>query len=144
MTGGYYRRVVRPWLCRRVTASGDNQMPRKPKHPCNYPGCPELTTEWYCKEHKRRVSKNYEVGRETAVKRGYDTRWKAVRKLKLSRDPLCQCDVCQNAMASGQQPMIANCVHHINGNTKDNRRENLLSMHGACHNRLHIERGEKW
>ena len=29
-------------------------MPRKPKRPCSYPGCPKLTDGRFCEEHQRR------------------------------------------------------------------------------------------
>lgn len=34
-------------------------MPKKPKRPCFYPGCPELTDNMYCERHKSIVNKNY-------------------------------------------------------------------------------------
>jgi len=30
-------------------------MPRKPKRPCSFPGCPELTDGRYCDMHQRQV-----------------------------------------------------------------------------------------
>lgn len=32
------------------------QMPRKPKKPCAYPGCPNLTDGRYCPEHQSKVN----------------------------------------------------------------------------------------
>ena len=32
-------------------------MPRKPKHPCGYPGCKELTEKRYCPEHEQLTNK---------------------------------------------------------------------------------------
>ena len=29
------------------------RMPRKPKHPCHYPGCPKLTDNRFCEEHTK-------------------------------------------------------------------------------------------
>ena len=34
-------------------------MPRKPKHPCSYPGCPELTEGRYCKAHQKEMDREY-------------------------------------------------------------------------------------
>ena len=39
---------------------GDDYMPRKPKRPCSYPGCPNLTDGRYCPEHQQKVNSNYE------------------------------------------------------------------------------------
>lgn len=35
----------------------DKQMPRKPKRPCSYPGCPKLVDGQYCEEHQKLVTK---------------------------------------------------------------------------------------
>lgn len=35
-------------------------MPRKPKHPCGYPGCPELTDKRYCLKHQKLENRQYE------------------------------------------------------------------------------------
>ena len=49
-------------------------MPRKPKRPCSYPGCPKLVDGQYCEEHKRLVDKQYnEYGRDNFTKNFYKT-----------------------------------------------------------------------
>lgn len=40
-------------------------MPSKPKKPCAYPGCPNLTHDTYCEEHEALRQKQYET--DTAV-----------------------------------------------------------------------------
>lgn len=45
-------------------------MPRKPKRPCSYPGCPKLTDRRFCEEHTKLENKRYEkYGRDPAVRR---------------------------------------------------------------------------
>lgn len=34
-------------------------MPRKPKRPCSYPGCPNLTDGRFCPEHEKKEAKRY-------------------------------------------------------------------------------------
>ncbi len=34
-------------------------MPRKPKRPCSFPGCPELTDGRYCDMHQRQEDAYY-------------------------------------------------------------------------------------
>lgn len=34
-------------------------MPKKPKRPCSYPGCPNLTDGQYCEEHEAIAQKRY-------------------------------------------------------------------------------------
>ena len=111
-------------------------MPRKPPRPCRYPGCPELTFDrsGYCIQHKRTVAKSYERTRETAVKRGYTRRWRKVREMKLNRDPFCEC-------GCGKPATV---VHHINGDPRDNRMANLMSLAHECHSRLHGRQGDRW
>lgn len=40
-------------------------MPRKPKRPCRYPGCPNLSDGVYCEVHRTLFA------RENAASRGY-------------------------------------------------------------------------
>ena len=45
-------------------------MPRKPKKPCSYPGCPELTDGRYCEKHQKQENARYEkYDRDPAVRR---------------------------------------------------------------------------
>lgn len=59
-------------------------MPRKAKHPCGHPGCPNLTEERYCSEHKP-----LHPDRPSAAKRGYGSKWQRVSKAYLRKHPLC-------------------------------------------------------
>jgi len=107
-----------------------------PKRPCARPGCPNLVDKGYCPECQKKVDKNYERTRETAVARGYTHRWQKVRKWKLSRDPLCQ--PCQKEGRVTQAFM----VHHADGNSRNNRSENLVSVCRECHEKIHGP--ERW
>ena len=40
--------------------TGGSDMPSKPKRPCSYPNCPNLTDGRFCEEHQRVVNKHYE------------------------------------------------------------------------------------
>ena len=115
-------------------------MPYLPKKCCVYPNCGMLvpSKERYCEEHAKKVSKDYEQTRETAVKRGYTKRWQKIRKIKLAQDPMCECNACR------EQRLAANIVHHIDGNPKNNASRNLMSMNDSCHNRLHAKRGDRF
>ena len=47
-------------------------MPRKPKRPCSYPGCPNLTDGRFCPEHEKKEAKRYEkYDRDPNTKRRY-------------------------------------------------------------------------
>ena len=66
-------------------------MPRKPKRPCSYPGCPKLVDGQYCEEHKRLVDKQYnEYGRDNFTNNFYKTpEWLHARKQQLNQHPFC-------------------------------------------------------
>ena len=55
-------------------------MPRKPKRPCSYPSCPNLTDGRFCQEHEKKEAKRYEkYDRDPNVKRRYGRAWKRIR-----------------------------------------------------------------
>ena len=60
-------------------------MPRKPKKPCRYPECPNLTESVYCEAHSY-LNQTERVG---AAERGYDGRWRRARSRFLKVHPLC-------------------------------------------------------
>lgn len=60
-------------------------MPRNPLKPCKQIGCPELTSGKYCDKHR----KIYINVRESASKRGYDSKWRKERNRYLKENPLC-------------------------------------------------------
>jgi 5-methylcytosine-specific restriction protein A len=62
----------------------------KSKRPCSKPGCPNLTTERFCVEHKKAESKRYDNERGTSTQRGYSYRWQKYRRHFLSKYPLCK------------------------------------------------------
>jgi hypothetical protein len=60
-------------------------MPYKPKHPCGYPNCPELTDEAYCERHKPKVNRDYNrYGRDEDSKSFYNSA--AERRINASRN----------------------------------------------------------
>ena len=63
-------------------------MPSMPKRPCRYPGCPNFCEfGTFCEDHRREWSTDAIRGGSAA--RGYDSRWRAARKLYLQKNPLC-------------------------------------------------------
>ena len=66
-------------------------MPSKPKKPCAYPGCPNLTDGRYCPEHQQKVNSNYEkYGRDKATKKRYGRAWKRIRDKYAAEHPFCE------------------------------------------------------
>ena len=64
-------------------------MPHAFKKPCAYPGCPKLTDEQYCPEHKKFVMDKYnQFNRDT--KKKYGNNWRRIRALYVKQHPLCE------------------------------------------------------
>ncbi len=116
-------------------------MPRKPKRPCSYPGCPRLTDGRYCEEHAKKVNNDYnryERDRETSKR--YNRSWKRIRDTYIALHPLCEECLKQGRAVPVEQ------VHHIvplrEGGTS--AFSNLVSLCSACHARIHAARGDRW
>ena len=116
-------------------------MPRKPKRPCSYPGCPNLTDGRFCPEHEKQENKRYEkYDRDPAAKRRYGRAWKRIRDRYMNAHPLCERCLKEGRYVKAEQ------VHHIRplaegGSHVD---DNLMSLCSACHAKIHAERGDRW
>jgi 5-methylcytosine-specific restriction enzyme A len=100
-------------------------MPYRPATPCRYPGCPELTHERYCPEHRGQVRPDDRPG---STARGYGSRWQTVRRMFLRREPLCE--LC------GDTATVAHHKVEKKDGGRDNF-ENLQALCAVCHNRVH-------
>lgn len=110
--------------------------------PCPYPGCGVLGSGGYCAKHAQQASIHREQYRESAHKRGYDSRWKSARAGWLRQHPLC------GDRADGPSPEHSEClqarrltaatdVDHIVPHRGDKslfwERTNWQSLCHACH-----------
>jgi len=116
-------------------------MPRKPKHPCAYPGCPLLTEGRFCEEHAKQFNRNYEkYERNPQTKKRYGRAWKRIRDSYVKTHPFCEKCFAKGVLVDVEE------VHHIKplaeGGTHD--RSNLISLCKSCHARIHAERGDRW
>lgn len=104
-------------------------MPRRPKQPCSFPGCPNLTSKKYCSLHEKLGLDN----RETAAARGYDQRWRKARLMFLKKNPLCM-----RCMNDGRY-VRATVVDHINPHRGDQSlfwdESNWQALCKKCHDR---------
>lgn len=121
-------------------------MPRKPKRPCSYPGCPNLCDGRFCEEHTKEEhtkeeNKRYErYDRDPAVKKRYGRAWKRIRDSYAHAHPLCEECLKKNIYKATEE------IHHklplSQGGTHD--RENLIALCKECHARIHAKSGDRW
>jgi 5-methylcytosine-specific restriction protein A len=116
-------------------------MPLKPKRPCSYPGCPNLTAERFCEEHAKKESQRYErYDRDPDKKKRYDRSWRRIRDQHLAEHPLCeQCEKVGKITPARE-------VHHIKplsqGGTHDP--SNLMGLCTPCHSEITAREGGRW
>lgn len=109
-------------------------MPRKPKKPCAYPGCPNLTEGRFCDKHRKEDSKQYEkFKRDEGHSKRYNNTWRRIRKIYVSEHPFCEECFKRGILVPVEE------VHHIiplrEGGTHDV--DNLISLCRSCHARIH-------
>lgn len=117
-----------------------SEVPRKPKKPCAFPGCPNLTDETYCEKHKDIARKQYDrYERPPDVHKTYGRCWSRIRTRYAKEHPLCE-----RCLEEGRVTPMAE-VHHIvpisRGGTHE--RSNLRSLCRSCHQKTHIELGDR-
>lgn len=115
-------------------------MPMKPKRPCAYPGCPELTDQTYCDKHRTLARQQYDkYERAPDIKKKYGREWKRIRDKYYKAHPYCERCYAEGRMTPAEE------VHHkipiSRGGT--HATENLMSLCRSCHNKIHIEMGDR-
>lgn len=116
-------------------------MPRKPKRPCSFPGCPNLTEGRFCEEHEKQENKRYEkYDRDPAVRRRYGRVWKRIRDSYAASHPLCEECLKQGRYSKTEE------IHHklplSQGGTHE--RDNLMALCKSCHAKIHAGSGDRW
>ena len=118
-------------------------MPRKPKIPCAYPGCPELVDGTYCEKHKKKRDSEYnKYSRDEFSKFFYKSKeWIILRAEQLKLHPFCE-----ECLKQGKVKR-AKIVDHIipikQGGAKLDL-ANLQSLCWSCHSRKSIEEGSRF
>lgn len=118
-------------------------MPRKPKRPCSYPGCPRLVEGQYCEEHKKLTDAQYnKYSRDNFSKSFYKTpEWLFVRKRQLAEHPFCE-----ECLKKGQavRAVIVDHIRPIKQGGQPFAPSNLQSLCWSCHSRKSAEEGSRW
>ena len=115
-------------------------MPSKPKRPCSYPGCPNLSNGQYCEEHRKMERKRYDkYERDPNINKTYGRAWKRIRDRYAAEHPLCELCLKDSRLTPVEE------VHHIlpisHGGPHD--RSNLMSLCRSCHQKIHLENGDR-
>lgn len=118
-------------------------MPRKPKRPCSYPGCPRLVEGRYCEEHQRLINQQYNAyGRDEISKEFYKSpAWLLARKRQLDRQPFCE--ECLKAGKRTKATMVDHIIPIRQGGDRY-AAENLQSLCWSCHSRKSVEEGSRF
>ena len=116
-------------------------MPKKPKSPCRYSGCAELTETPYCDKHSKVVTKHYnKYQRDPNTYKRYSNRWRRIRQLYIKEHPTCELCERKNILRPVEE------VHHIvplsKGGTHND--DNLMSLCKSCHSRITASEGGRW
>jgi len=115
-------------------------MPRKPKRPCSVSGCPNLTDEQYCEEHRIQERRKYDrYERSPDVHKQYGSAWQRVRKQYALAHPYCE-----QCFREGRMTPVDE-VHHILPISKGGKhnKENLMSLCQSCHTKIHHKLGDR-
>lgn len=108
-------------------------MPNAPARLCRSIGCRTLVRDGsgYCAQHKGERHRLYDRHRRASSQRGYDSRWRKVRRIVLERD-LYQCVACgdyRGLMVHHRRPISAG------GAALDP--ENCETLCNSCHQKKH-------
>ena len=115
-------------------------MPRMPKHPCGFPGCPNLTDGRFCEEHAKQENRRYErYQRDPATKRRYGRTWQRIRDRYAATHPFCEECYKRGVLTPTEE------IHHIvplsHGGT--HAEDNLMALCKPCHSRITVEMGDR-
>lgn len=116
-------------------------MPKKPKRPCSYPGCPALAEDRYCEPHQKEMDARYNrYERDPATRKRYGRTWKRVRDRYIKEHPLCEECRKYNRLTPAEE------VHHIRPLSKGgtHAEENLMSLCTSCHSEITARMGGRW
>lgn len=116
-------------------------MPKQPRRPCGFPGCPNLTDGRFCKEHAKQENRRYErYQRDPATKRRYGRAWQHIRDRYAAAHPFCEECYKRGVLTPTEE------IHHIvplsHGGT--HAEDNLMALCKPCHSRITVEMGDRW
>lgn len=118
-------------------------MPYRPKKPCSYPGCPRLTDERYCPEHKKLLEKQYDTYRRSkeSAEFYHSSMWRKKRANYLIEHPFCV--ECQRNGKLTKATVVDHIIPiRMGGDLLDE--SNLQALCTSCHTRKSIREGSRF
>ncbi len=105
---GKGRKIFEHHLHKIILRKGDVDMPYRSNTPCKHPGCAKLVPygSKYCKYHEAL----HRSDRDSASRRGYNSRWQKARVRYLHSHPLCV--ECKKAGKLTQATVVDHIVPH--------------------------------
>ena len=117
-------------------------MPRRPKKPCKFPGCPELTEGNYCEAHQKEMGSESKR-RDIPYKHLYKTKyWQQLRQQVLNKQPLCV--ECLKAKRITPATVVDHIKPHKGNEKLFYNLKNLQSMCKSCHDRKTTKEDGRW
>ena len=118
-------------------------MPYKPNKPCAYPGCPRLTHERYCKEHKKLMDAQYDLRlRDKSAREFYTSlEWRRLRQNFLVEHPFCM-----ECWKSGKltEATVVDHIIPIKQGGPALEEDNLQALCASCHGSKSIREGSRF
>ena len=118
-------------------------MPKKPKRPCSYQGCPELTDGRFCQKHQKAYDGDYNRRlRDMSAQEFYSSRaWRMKRHRHLTDEPLCR--ECRKAGRITRATLVDHIIPiRQGGEPLDD--DNLQSLCASCHSAKSITEGSRF
>ena len=118
-------------------------MPYRPSKPCAYPGCPRLTHERYCIEHKKLMDARYDASfRDRRVREFYaSSEWRKLRQNYLIEHPFCV--ECRKAGRLTKASVVDHIVPIRQGGPALEE-GNLQALCASCHGSKSIREGSRF
>jgi len=116
-------------------------LPKKPKSPCRFGGCSELTNERYCDQHRKAINNYYnKYQRDPETNKRYNSIWRKIRKEFIKSNPLCKICKQDGKLTPAQE------VHHVIPLSENGTHDisNLQSLCKYHHSSESTRSGERW
>lgn len=118
-------------------------MPTRPKKPCAYPGCPNLTNEKYCEVHKKCAEAEYDRSLNNRSSDRFYTspQWRKKRADFLIEHPFCEECRKQGRLTKAQMVDHIKPIKQGGALLED---YNLQALCNRCHSRKSIIEGSRY